>query len=348
MFREMFLNEGAKVSSSKVQKFFKLAAKKLKAEDFSISELDTSKRTWTVTLTNVKILDSDLTLLFKNTESGKFGAPVLIGYKKDTEDFYPANRDITSIKDVVANRRLLINIKGVTKGKSALLSLKLDEINRPEEFEVDNILNDNDDLELVQQDGSSIQYIENPSLKTKLAAVKQDGLNIQFIKNPSLEVQLAAINQDGYAIKHIQNPSLEVQLAAIKRNGSSIQYIENPSEEIKLTAVKRNNNNIKYIKNPSLEVQLLAVKDNGQNIQFIKNPPEEVQLAAIRYFGYNIQYIKNPAEKVQLEAILNDGQNIQFIKNITLGVQLAAVEQNINVLKYTTPEFKKKYPEYFL
>ncbi len=302
MFRELFLNEDVNTTSSKVQKFFKLVTKKLKAEDFSISELDTSKKTWTVTFTNVKVLDSDLTLLFKNTESGKFGSPVLIGYKKDTEDFYPANRDITSIKSVANNLRMLINIRGPSYIISKLLSLKLDEINKPEVFSGD--LEELNDLYLVQQDGVNIRSIRNPSIEVQLAAVSQDGTNIQFIKNPSKEVQLAAVMQNGYSIQYIRKPTEEIQLAAVRKNGYCILYIRNPSPE----------------------VQLAAAKQDGTSIQFTKNPSLEVQLAAVKQCGKCIQYIKNPS----------------------LEVQLAAVKQNIRALEFTTPEFKRKYPEYLL
>ena len=73
-------------------------------------------------------------------------------------------------------------------------------------------------------------YAEWPE-SIQLAAVKQDGTVIEYIDNPSPEVQMAAVNQDGWAMRYIDNPSPEVQLAAVKQDGWAIWRIDNPTPE---------------------------------------------------------------------------------------------------------------------
>lgn len=71
-------------------------------------------------------------------------------------------------------------------------------------------------LKIVQKEGTDIQYISNPTEKIQLEAVKKNGYAIRFIKNPSEKVQLLAVKQDGYALHYINNPSEKVMQQAIK------------------------------------------------------------------------------------------------------------------------------------
>lgn len=101
-----------------------------------------------------------------------------------------------------------------------------------------NKLNYDEQLKIINEDGSVIQYIKTPSDELKLAAIKQDTYAILFIKEPSEELQLEAVKQNGYVIKDICNPSEEVKLAAIKQNPYSIKFIYSSSENLQIEAVK--------------------------------------------------------------------------------------------------------------
>jgi hypothetical protein len=67
----------------------------------------------------------------------------------------------------------------------------------------------------------------------KLWVVNQGGSYIQFIKNPTEEMNLEAINQGGRFIRHIPNPSEAVQLAAVNQDGKAFEFIKNPTEAVK-------------------------------------------------------------------------------------------------------------------
>ena len=148
-----------------------------------------------------------------------------------------------------------------------------------------------------------IMWKSNPTEKEQLDALQKNGHSIQYIKNPSEAVQLAAVEKTGWAIVYITNPSEAVQLAAVEQNDTTIQYIKNPSESVQLAAVNQEGRAIKYIKNPSEAVQLAAVNQEGRAIKYIKNPSEAVQLAAVKRYGGSIRYINNPSESVQLAAV---------------------------------------------
>ena len=140
----------------------------------------------------------------------------------------------------------------------------------------------------VNQDGSEIQYITNPSEAVQQAAVKHDGWAIQYIANPSEAVQQAAVKQGASAIQHIANPSEALQLAAVNQYGWTLQYIKNPSEAVQQAAVNQDGWAIQYIANPSEAVQQAAVNQDGPTIRYIANPtPNVIKLAAAQ--GYNRQ-----------------------------------------------------------
>ena len=65
----------------------------------------------------------------------------------------------------------------------------------------------NEGGKLDQQEGENVQ----------IEAIKQDGSLIQYIEQPSKEVQLAAVKQDGWVIEYIKRPSKEVLNEAKRR-----------------------------------------------------------------------------------------------------------------------------------
>ena len=96
--------------------------------------------------------------------------------------------------------------------------------------------------------------INTASESVQLAAVQQDGSTIGWIKNPTPEIQLATVQQNGWAIQWIENPSPAVQLAAVHQYGRAIQFIKNPSPEL-FADKKAKQSIIKYI--------LLLMKQNS-------------------------------------------------------------------------------------
>lgn len=96
-------------------------------------------------------------------------------------------------------------------------------------------------LQVVKEDGYDIEYINNPSEKIKLEAVKENGLAIECINNPSEEVQLEAIKEDVRAIRYIKNPTEKVLQESIKGFGMGntynlkymLKFLENDLQEDK-------------------------------------------------------------------------------------------------------------------
>lgn len=64
--------------------------------------------------------------------------------------------------------------------------------------------------------------------------VQNNGTDIRYINNPSEELQLIAIENNLKNFQYIDKPSEKIKIEAVNRNPSYIQYIKNPSDEILL------------------------------------------------------------------------------------------------------------------
>ncbi len=136
----------------------------------------------------------------------------------------------------------------------------------------------------VEADKNIELFINPPSEQEQLDLVNQNGFNIRYIDNPSERVQIAAVEENGYSIEDINEKGIE------------------PSEDVQLAAVEENGDAIRYINEPSERVQIAAVEENGQAIRFIIEkgiePSERVQLAAVEKRPSSIRYIDKPYPSV--------------------------------------------------
>ena len=119
-----------------------------------------------------------------------------------------------------------------------------------------------------------IQNINNYSESDQIKVVKNKSTWIQYINNPTEKVQLASVNFGrgrGKAIQYIDSPTSAVQLAAVKKNPSNISKINNPTEEVCIYSVSKNRALITYIKNPSDKVKKIANKDYKNQITILED-----------------------------------------------------------------------------
>lgn len=78
-----------------------------------------------------------------------------------------------------------------------------------------NLIDEDTQIEFCKEWAFNIEYINNPSIKVKIAAIATDGLAINYIANPSDELKKIAVIQSGCVIQDLNNPSEEIQLIAI-------------------------------------------------------------------------------------------------------------------------------------
>lgn len=71
-------------------------------------------------------------------------------------------------------------------------------------------------LDELEEDGTVIQYIKNPTKEMKVLAVKETIQAMNYIDDPSEEVQLEAIKKDPRILKNIKKPTEKVIRKAIK------------------------------------------------------------------------------------------------------------------------------------
>lgn len=122
-------------------------------------------------------------------------------------------------------------------------------------------------IEAIEKNPFSLQYIDNPSEKVQVEAMKRSPNTINLIKEPCEKALLIVIEQKGENILHIKNPSEKVQLAAVNSNSSNIIYINYSSEGVQLAAVKDNAYNILKIRNPKIEACKAAIQKEFGNIK---------------------------------------------------------------------------------
>lgn len=92
-------------------------------------------------------------------------------------------------------------------------------------------------LEMVQENGSLIRCIKEPTDEMISIAIDSNPFSIRFIDNPSELIQVQAVKNNVYSIRAILYPCKDAQLIAIK--GYSTDEIDllsndisNPCEEV--------------------------------------------------------------------------------------------------------------------
>lgn len=80
-------------------------------------------------------------------------------------------------------------------------------------------------LSLVKRHGRSILRIVNPSLEMQYAAIENDPSSVYYMQDAPDEVKLAAIQKDGLQLTRIRNPTEEMIQEAIKNDPRVIYYV---------------------------------------------------------------------------------------------------------------------------
>ena len=101
------------------------------------------------------------------------------------------------------------------------------------------ILEGEEALEAVKEDGFALRYVHNQTPEICLEAVKKYGFALQYVHNQTPEICLAAVKRDGHTLQYVHNRTPEICLAAVRQEGKALQYVD-PSvfEEEKTVTVK--------------------------------------------------------------------------------------------------------------
>lgn len=168
-------------------------------------------------------------------------------------------------------------------------------------------LSDDEILELLEVEGTLLQFIENPTQSQRLTAIQADGNAIAFVENPSWKEKLLAVQINPTTIGLIAKPSVSLQLEAVRRDPNVIQFISSPSRRVQIEAVRRDGMALQYISDiANYEVRLVALMNNGKAIEFIHEPNEQEVLIALRNNSFAAFPIKGKVKmssRGQLEAV---------------------------------------------
>ena len=218
-------------------------------------------------------------------------------------------------------------------------------------------------LNTVEDIGSSIKFIPNPSPKLQLQQLTKDINNINYIESPDNIVLKTLVSQDGEYIKYIIKagirPNHDIQLQQVSQNGYQIAYIIDagiiPEHDVQLQQVSQNGYQIGDILDagikPEHDIQLQQVSQNGHQIQCLIDagikPKHDVQLQQVSQNGKQIEYIinagvqpedENEWHDIQLQQVSQSGYQIKYIINTGIkpeyDVQLQQVTRNGYQIEY--------------
>lgn len=90
---------------------------------------------------------------------------------------------------------------------------------------------------ITRSDSDAIQYIKNPTDKTKETAVKTTPTSIRYIQKPTETMQLMAVHRNPKCICLINNPCERAMIEAVTQDHKVYSYLKNPPDSVKKIAM---------------------------------------------------------------------------------------------------------------
>jgi hypothetical protein len=88
----------------------------------------------------------------------------------------------------------------------------LSKVHRKKDVKSIDLVNNNNNVKYVEDDGLKIKDIESPSLEVRLCAVKQNGLALKYIDEQTEEICREAVAQNKDAVPYVIDSALRLQL----------------------------------------------------------------------------------------------------------------------------------------
>jgi len=116
----------------------------------------------------------------------------------------------------------------------------------------------------------------NDGVDYYLEIVDEDGLELEFIENQTFNICRAAIHQNGKALQFVKKQTSELCIEAVKQNGMALQFVNYQSKKICIEAVKENGMALEFVKKQTEKICLEAVKENGMAFEFVKKQTPQI------------------------------------------------------------------------
>jgi hypothetical protein len=136
----------------------------------------------------------------------------------------------------------------------------------------------------VSKNGYNLKYINSKFLTEELQilAIQNCGSAMQFIKNPSNELKEVAIISDPRAIQFIKNPEDDLKILVVKNLiDPGLQWVFKQTQRICLIAVKHNYLNLKYVQKKNFSICKAAVLKDPRALAFVDEKFQTEQLCSL-------------------------------------------------------------------
>jgi hypothetical protein len=155
-----------------------------------------------------------------------------------------------------------------------------------------------------------------------IAALNKNGTSLEYIANPTYELCLFAVKSNGQALKYVPNnvftmeQTMNLCSEAVNQNGYALKYVKNNAnklwiKELCITSIKNKPESIEYVYNFTLteddfhELSLLAVSLKGYVLKNVINMTPEICLTAVKNYGWALKFAKDPSHELFYEALKN-------------------------------------------
>lgn len=176
--------------------------------------------------------------------------------------------------------------------------------------------------------GSSIQYINDPSIEICEISIDTYAHSLKYIELQTFDLCKQAIDKDWKTFVHIKNKTYYLCEYTIMKNGMALNLIPKKYfNRLKKQAVKNNGNAIQYIPNPSNKLIDYALRERGNSIIYI--PP-------------TLDNIKKSINSFQLPDKLEyDNLNLLSNDDIFRYYEKNAINNNLFLNNFDVELFKK-------
>lgn len=191
---------------------------------------------------------------------------------------------------------------------------------------------------------NEIEHINEFDDKKILQMIKQDPSIIQYLDNPTQEMIIAAIEKQVNVIRFVKNPTMAVLEKAVEKDAIAMQKYEIDSSGNVVIKKSNDKNDILQIVIGKLSEEEQILIRNPKIIQTMDVVPYELQLAAVKRDYLNLRYIKKIDSKIY-EYLYDDTNFDVYSLTDDFGLQLKIVSRFEKIKKDREVISEKKTTE---
>lgn len=161
----------------------------------------------------------------------------------------------------------------------------------------------------------------------QLDIVRANPTSIATMPNPSLAARLLAVSSAPYMLKYVEDQTPEIVHAALERDQQNFRYVKDKTPSMCKRAVLLNSRQLLWVPEQTTELCIIALTTTYTAIRFIKNPTEAMKKYAIAHWRDAYFHLENPTwEDTVLAATHHPGA---FIGNPMFAAQWERLKDKV-------------------